>query len=214
MPIIDFHGAVLDFDLITDESVGSRYESQEVEQALDLFAAGDRVVVAGAGTGWLAAVIAAIVGPKNVLCIEPIAHLSRLVEQNVAVDGVPLRCEYGALTPDGMPAALSYNQENWALSNTLGSGHIRVPGLRLIDVLERGYDCVALDVEGLEGELLTESVASGLRKLLIEFHNFAIGDDAVEGIRKRLEHSGLQPGSAVTRVSPGGERGDIESWTR
>lgn len=210
---IDFHGVVIPLEYVLSGVVWSRYEAEEVIQASSLFDAGDRVVVAGAGMGWLAAVVAGVAGPTNVLCVEPIEHLARLVTQNVMVDSVPVRCLWGALTPDGLPVGLAYNQENWALTTTNRDGRLKVPGRTLAGFFGQGYDCLALDVEGAEDGLLDSASIAGLRKLLLEVHVFAIGEKKTEALRARLSAGGLTQTDTCVRKTANG-RVEIDSWSR
>lgn len=189
---IDFHGVHLPDSVLP--LLAGTYEQHEMAMAEALFQYGDRVVVAGAGMGWLAAWVAQHVGAGNVLAVEPLAHLARLVAMNVAVDGQGLQVQHGALTPDGLPSGITENPECWALSRT-GDGP-EVPGVDLRQLQRAGYDCLALDVEGAEVELLTPEVLGGMRKLLVELHGFAVD---LEPLHERLHASGLTLRSVMGR---------------
>lgn len=211
--MIDFHGVRLEDSVLETGLIDGTYEPQEMDLADRLFTAGDRVVVAGCGMGWLAAWIARTVGPGNVLGVEPLPHLVELVRQNVAVDGVPLTVRHGALTPNGEPVEVLENPDCWALTRTdrwsIVSDGLYAPGVHLRPLQATGWDCLALDVEGAEVDLLTEDVLSRCRKLLIDLHRFAVDTTDLE---KRIEAAGLRLVGEYDRMPT--ENAAHQAWTR
>lgn len=171
---IDFHGVHLSGDMF-DVGVYGTFEQEEMDLADVMFTPGDRVLVAGGGMGWTAAWIARRVGAHNVLAIEPQGHLVDLVRQNVAVGGIPLVVRHGALTRNGESARVTPNLDNWALTTaTAGRGDHEAPGVDLLPLMTAGWNCLALDIEGGEVDVLTDLVLSGLSKLLLDLHRFAV----------------------------------------
>jgi len=208
---IDFHGVRLGDDALT-YALGT-YEPQEMSLADQLFEAGDRVVVAGCGMGWLAAWIARRVGPANVLGVEPLAHLVELVRQNVEVDGVPLAVRHGALTPGGTAVEVREDPECWALTRTrpwnIVSEGVWAPGVDLRPLQAAGWDCLALDIEGGEVDVLTEEVLRRCRKLLVDLHRFAVDTTDLE---KRIEGAGLRLVGEHDRMPT--ENATHQAWAR
>jgi FkbM family methyltransferase len=213
-PVIDYHGA-----RITDsalQGVFGTYEYIEMELAELLFIPNDRVIVAGAGMGWLMAWIAQIIGPHNVLGVEPNDTLANLINQNVRVENEPLQCLAGALTPDGQPTRLTHHPD-WSCRRTL----VPVPhddmaplvsGYDLCVLMAQGWDCIALDVEGAEAQLLTPAVLGACRKLLVEIHTASA---LQPGQRAQLQERLQSDGGLILRGHRVRENGDeFEIWER
>jgi Protein-L-isoaspartate(D-aspartate) O-methyltransferase (PCMT) len=209
--MISFHGCEIPYNLITNGHVRGTFEQLEMDAARELFTHGDRVVVAGAGTGWLLACIAEQVGAENVLGVEPIRALARLVEQDVAVNGTPLRCRWAAITPGGKSSCAHVDPRNWAKTTVGGGLGAHVPGVALTALQNLEYDCLALDIEGGEAEVLTGPALAGIRKLLLELHVHVLGVSRSGALDDSLRESGLQNDSSIIRDSDGAV---IQTWTR
>jgi len=169
MTIVSFHGAEWE-PTESDPWGGIRhtYESIEQDAVRMLFEAGDHVAVAGVGFGFILAGVAARVGRKNVLGVEANVTLSNFVRENVTVNGFELNVVNAAITPTGEKAALAPARV-WAVRRAIEDPLGLVPGMTLQDLLAMGYDCLLLDVEGGEWELLPQ-IDSRWRKVIIECH--------------------------------------------
>lgn len=213
---IDFHGVQLQ-DEVFDVGVLGTYEQEEMDLADRTFVPGDRVVVAGCGMGWTAVWIARRVGVGNVVGIEPQAHLVDLVRQNVAYNGMPLTVRHGALTRDGAAATYTTNPDNWALTRAAEWGRVPpaqpAPGVDLVPMQRAGWDCLALDIEGGEVDVLTDLVLSRTRKLLLDLHRFAVD---TRGLEKRLVDSGMELVGEYDRMdrATGKENATHQAWVR
>jgi hypothetical protein len=208
--MISFHGVDIPYVLLANRQVTGTYEQLEMDAAGQLFTAGDKVVVAGGGTGWLMACIAEQVGPQNVRGIEPLKTLAELVESNVAVNGIPLTCVWGAITTDGQNCVVKPH-DNWAETTVAeGVSGAQCPGYSLASLQGWGFDCFALDIEGGEFDVLTPAALSGVRKLLVEVHVHQRPDQA-EGLTERLRTSGLTNKCSLHRDRDGAV---IQMWAR
>lgn len=185
---LDFHGLQIKNFWKTD--ISGTFEESEMRAAKSLFAPGDRCIVAGAGMGWLAAYIAMIIGVENVIGIEANEHLANIVPQNVQIDGNSLKVLYDALSISGMACDLIKNK-NWAMASVVKNKAGLVPGISIASLISQGYDCLALDIEGGEKDIITIEIAGMLRKAIIEVHASLIGKAGVRSVIKALESGGL-----------------------
>ena len=172
---------------------------------MGLFAPGDRVVVAGAGMGWVAACIAQRVGTENVLGVED-EHLADLVQQNVEVDGVPLTVLWGALNTTGHPARFAPDPDLGAVA-VCDHGPVMVPGVSLPAADRAGLGCLALDVEGAEVDILT---ARSHRAAQVDDRRAHVLVDTAP-LAARLKESGLRQTAVRSRTGP---VVTFEAWQR
>jgi FkbM family methyltransferase len=193
--VIDYHGLRLSAATASTLSI---YEPEECALALTLFDEHDRVLVAGAGLGLVAACIAST--GALVVAVEAQYPLVRLVRENVSAARSPMLVLHGALstvhdvrTTIGVPEG-----EDWALAR-VGLGDEPVSTLGIEHLLARfQLNALALDVEGAEVALV-DCALRLVEKALIEVHHFVIGHDGNAQLRQSIREAGHRVERDVAR---------------
>lgn len=162
--MIEFHGVYLD-----PRTLCGVYEQDEIDMAARLFQPTDRILLAGCGSGLLAATIAATVKPSLLVCLEPNRSLSQLVRENVRVNGEPLYIIDGAVGSDPGTTRLG-GGDCWATNRTGVDVGEEVPVIALNDLIYAyGLNALCLDIEGAEYDLLA-AVPPEITAALVELH--------------------------------------------
>lgn len=163
--MIEFHGVHLD-----PRTLNAVYEQDEIDLAARLFRPDDRILLAGCGSGLLAATIAATVKPQALITVEPHRALAQLVRDNVRVHGAPLTVLDGALGT--APGHATYGGGDcWATSHIGAALGEQVEVIPMPDLIaEHRITALCLDVEGAEYDLLP-TAPGGVTAALIELHH-------------------------------------------
>lgn len=147
----------------------------------------DRVVVAGGGQGAQAALIAAVVGPENVVAYEPNRPMAIRARDQIRVAGQRLDIRHAALaTISG--EVLFYHSGAWPASSIVSAmvhdpiGTYIVPAVDIVTAVEeRAATFLALDVEGAEYDLLPHLCERvNVRTIVVETHGDPERDDTLE----------------------------------
>jgi FkbM family methyltransferase len=173
--LITFHGCELRFGPCEPPTFRSVWDHGELAHACRTFYPGFPILNAGAGMGYVAAMLAATFGSANVLSYEPHPELARFA-RTVEVDGQPLRIEHGALWLRDEPVQFRI-YENWS-SGTIDTARgarapvsIEVPGHDINRILSsKAAWNVLLDIEGAEHELLPAMDLRRVAALVVEMH--------------------------------------------
>ena len=189
-----FHGARMTVNGGEVVRVSSDSEGFEVLAALGTFSEKDRVLVAGGGSGWLAAWIAAT--SAYVLVLEPLEHWADAIADNVAVEGTPIDVLCGALGLENGEATLhvanDWQESHVGAARESDKGTVRVPVYAVDELVDdHNINALSLDVEGAEYELLLGMDLAPIKKLQLEIHAYRIGDSAVQSIQQRLSAAGF-----------------------
>ncbi len=175
-----------------------RYERHRTRQLRNRIEPNDVFLDVGAGIGLTALYAAGIVGPDNVLCVEPDPRAAALARRNFAINRQPIRLLEAAAAPPGAPARLDFHL-NEALSRsslTPRAGTIEtiaVPTLDVAPILrERNVSALCVDVEGSECDLL-EAIGdfAGVRVLLLRVNEQALGYGRANRLFERLFDAGF-----------------------
>lgn len=203
---IEFHGVRLTrvFDAWRVEAA---LEPEEAALIRDIVRRNDRVILAGGGFGWLAVVTALIVGPDNLLVLEPQAYLAEALRYNIKVDGIRLRITHAALAAEDGVARL-WEHPYWPASSLVRrsaehGGFRATPTKRLDELIAGERATVAvLDIEGLEYDVLTVEAARALRAVIVEVHDAYLAEAGKDGreINRRLREAGLTIMSETPRA--------------
>jgi FkbM family methyltransferase len=175
MALIDFHGVRLDMAHL-GTGFWAAWEPEETALVLNMIEPGDRVLVAGGGFGWLAALCAALVGINNVTVFEPNPALAVYLNRNITQDGYPLRVFKAALS-DKTGEALLWEHPWWAASSLTRRpaehrGPLRVQARDANDVIERErVNVLVLDIEGSEWDVTRALDWTPIRAAVIELHD-------------------------------------------
>lgn len=175
-----------------------RYERHKARQLRNRIEPNDSVLDVGAGIGLSALCAAAIVGPKNVLCIEPDPRAAALARENFALNRQPVALTEAAAMPAGAPGQVEFH-----LSESLGRSSltpragtidaIRADTLDIAPLLrERSVSALCLDVEGAEHDLLAAiDDFAAVRVLLLNINERVLGHQRANQLFKRLFDAGF-----------------------
>lgn len=147
-----------------NEVVGRRaYFTREFQPA-----AGEHWLDGGANIGAFSVLVGAI---TNVRAYEPHPANAALARRNVLTNGSLARIHEAAIGAEAGHAHLAATTEyaQWRHSLLLEGVGVDVTVEAFADAA-RGCDCVKLDIEGSEIELLQAADLTGLRKLVFEWH--------------------------------------------
>ncbi len=212
-----------------------RYERQETAIVGAVLRAGGTFIDIGANWGFFALLAAGRVGPAGrVVAFEPDPRLFRLLEANVAANGLTNVDAVLAAAAAG-PGELALNgfdadAGNWGLTRvglpTAGTTSIAARAVAVdaeLDALGVGHaDLVKLDVEGAE-DLALDGMADGLKarryaRLLVELHPALLAERSVsaDDVIGRLLNVGyraweVRHDAAFTRAASYAQRVDAAS---
>ena len=171
-----------------------RYEDREATLVREVLAPGDRVLEIGAGIGFVSVLCAQRCGAGAVLCYEANPDNEALIQRNFALNGLwpQLRCRAMSVS--------SGERQLFVEPNILSTGFInRGMGVRRVvkcdaiaDVVrEFRPNCLVLDVEGAEIDLLPAAPLEGITKIILETHARIVGDDAIRKLDIYMRSQGF-----------------------
>lgn len=171
------------------------YEAPERAIVQRLLAKGDRVIEGGACLGVVSMIAARIVGAENIVSYEPFPRSFELLQQNLALNDMPIRCKQGAL------AAKAGTIRFYVSDNPLGNSAIYRDGRNVIEVPAYGIadaaaevsaNTLLLDIEGAEIEVIAAAPLQQFDKISMEVHPAVTGEDAVRKMWQHLQSHGLE----------------------
>ncbi len=175
-----------------------RYEGGERAALRTLLQAGDRVLELGAGLGLLSTVAAQRSDVASVTAVEANPGLIPLIRETHRLNGtghVDLR--HGVVTADpGDPMTFYLRPDFWASSLTPRPrayvGTAEVPRVPLPDLIaELRPTVIVCDIEGGEAGLFDAVDLSGVRAIIIEFHERVYGEAGRAAIEATFTRAGL-----------------------
>lgn len=187
-----------------------RYELGERKGLQALLRPGDRVLELGAGLGLLSAVAALAPGIGAVTTVEANPGLIPLIRETHRLNGadhVDLR--HGVVTAEpGPPVAFHIRPDFWGSSMDPSAGRTRtvaeVPRLTIDSLIaEVRPTVIVCDIEGGEVGLLEHADLSGVRAVVMEFHERLYGPAPRAAIAALLAAAGLHPSGGVAGSSVG-----------
>ena len=178
--------------------LSGRYERHKARQLRNRIEPNDSVLDVGAGLGLTALCAAAMVGPENVLCIEPDARAAALAKRNFALNGQPIALIEAAAMPADAPQRvdLHLNEALGRSSLMPRAGDVETVCVKTLDIApllrERRISALCVDVEGAEHDLLAaiEDFA-GVRVLLLGINEQAVGYRRANQLFERLFAAGF-----------------------
>jgi FkbM family methyltransferase len=180
------------------------YEGREVRLVKLLLRPRHRVLELGTCTGFVAMQAARIVGAASVLCYEANPDNARLAERHFAANGMAISLQEAVLAPrlrlgPGTPGTATFHVSRALVSSTLigaaAGKHraVEVPRLCLEDEIARhAANCLIVDIEGGEVELLGESDLTGIEMIIMETHYRKAGVRATNAMIARLIAGGFR----------------------
>lgn len=172
-----------------------RYERREARVLKARLEPGDRVLELGAGIGFTATICARSVGSRSVMTVEANPEMIPLIKEVFARNGVSPTLLRGAVNATGHDMTLNVTSDYWSASTYDRPGverQVLAPGLAFVDlVADFSPTAILIDLEGGELDLISETIAPGVQKLLIELHEHVIGAAAVPKVRKWVAQQGF-----------------------
>jgi FkbM family methyltransferase len=179
-----------------------RYERGEARCLLKHLRAGDVVIEAGAGIGFLSALCALRIGSERVFSYEANPRLRQRIAGTHQLNGVGPEVTFALLGDAAGEREFFVADRLWS-SSTLdpseGGDRIVVPTLDLNrEISRRGATLLLLDVEGGESDLLPAIRWQGVRKLVIELHPHLIGAQRCRELVELLAAAGFREDRRVS----------------
>lgn len=179
-----------------------RYEDREAALVRDVLVPGDRVLEIGAGLGFISLLCAKRCGADSVLCYEANPENEALIRRNF---------ELNDLRPQLRNRAISVSSDERELfvdSNILSTSLIdRGDGVRRVvkcdaiaDVIrEFRPNCLVMDVEGAEIDLLPAAPLGGITKVIVETHARIVGEPANRQLDAHMQAQGFTRFEAIRK---------------
>jgi len=205
-PLVRLSGVRLDVTGLAPEVrraiYAERYERGEVRCLRKHLRAGDVVIEAGAGVGFLSAFCALRLGSGRVFTYEGNPRLRQRIARTHQLNGVAPEVTFALLGDAAGEREFFVADALWS-SSTLdaaaGGERILVPTLDLNqEISRRGATLLILDVEGGESDLLPAIRWQSVRKLAIELHPHLIGAPRCRALVELLAAAGFREDRAVS----------------
>ena len=182
-----------------------RYEAQERELVKKLLRKGDCVLEIGTALGAVTMTAARIVGAKHVLTYEANPQIAADARRNFTFNGLEgIQSHVGVLCNqlrfNSMPREVDFSisRDFWASRLHVGPitkdivRTVRVPTACLeAQIGTHGATVLICDIEGGEIELLIGADLQGIRLIIMETHNWAVGARATDAMIRWLIVNGF-----------------------
>ena len=192
------------------------YENPERRAVKAILRPGDRVLDIGACMGVVSLTAARIVGAQNVVALEPNPQAAAVARGNFERNGLPVRLDRRAVGAASGHVELGIGPGSWLGASAIRSypGGYSVPAeiapiAALVD--EVRPTVLVMDAEGFEAEILPACPLQGLRAVVVEFHRFPLGAEAVEALRQLLSRAGF---TEKRELGAYGKGASTEVWLR
>jgi len=159
---------------------------------------GDRVLEIGAATGLVSLICVKHCGVENVLSYEANAAMEPLIRENFSLNGWRPNLVMKAVTVDGEDVSFFisdniYSSSMIDRSKSLAGKTVSIASDAIGEVIANFEPtAIVMDVEGAEIDLLSEADLGKLQKIIVELHPHITGQDAVEGLEKRIIDQGFE----------------------
>ena len=170
------------------------YEDREAALVRDVLEPGDRVLEVGAGIGFISLLCAQRCGPEAVLCYEANPENGALIRRNFELNGMSPQFRNRAVSATGD------DRELFVAPNIVSTSFIdRGDGARKVvecdaigDVIkEFRPNCLVMDVEGAEIDLLPAAPLEHISKMIVETHAHIVGAAAVRDLDVLVQSQGF-----------------------
>jgi len=199
--VVSIDGIVIEFtpDLVSaaivEQIYTEHYEAAEKHLVGALVDPGDVVLELGSGLGFISSVIGQR-RPRQLVCVEANPRMVPLIGRNLANNGVTgVEVLSGIVGPDDGEEDFFFGDHFIGSSvhrTDEHSGRLTVRRHAIGPLFERfKFNCLIIDIEGAEYELLEHLPLAGVAKLCIEFHPHIIGLAKVTEIVERLIRAGF-----------------------
>ncbi len=177
-----------------------RYEVGEVNKALGLLGANDRVLELGAGIGFVSAAVCKLGNPESYLAIEANPELIPVIEETWKLNKVTrAKALNGLVTRDGGATRDFYVRPDfWGSSMAPNSRPhdkvISVPEICASDIVKEFKPTMLIvDIEGGEEVLFDWFPLDKVEKIVLELHPRFYGRSGVGRINRQLTEAGFLP---------------------
>lgn len=178
-----------------------QYERQEIDGALAVITAEDRVLELGAGLGIVGAVIAKVAQPQAMLSFEAnpnlMTHIQKLYEMNGIAERVEVRNQVLVASPN-RPATVDFHLGNSYLGSSLyhqpkrKQHKITIETADFEDIRTQFKPTVlVMDIEGGELELFEDADLTGIRAIIVEVHPSVYGPPGMWRCKEILQAHGF-----------------------
>jgi FkbM family methyltransferase len=181
------------------------YEARERELVGALLRVEDRVLEIGTAVGAVTMTAAKIVGAENVLTYEANPQIAADARRNFAYnDLAAIQARVGVLCNRKLFAGAPEQMEFFISRNFWASRlYVGVDGQDIVETVHVPTACLEeqisahrataliCDIEGGEVELLTDADLTGIRLIIMETHNWAVGAKSTDAMMRALIVSGF-----------------------
>lgn len=199
--MVNIGGVVIEFTpelvspAIVEQIYTEHYEEAEKHLVAALVEPGDVVLELGSGLGFISSVIGHR-RPRQLVCVEANPRMVPLIGRNLANNGVT-----GVEILTGIVGPEDGEEDFFFGDHFIGSslhrtdehrGRLTVRRHAIGPLFARfDFNCLIIDIEGAEYELLEQLPLAGVAKLCIEFHPHIIGQAKVTEIVEGLIKAGF-----------------------
>ena len=173
---------------------GERYEDMEAKLVCRSLRRGDRVLEMGAGIGFISMLCARICGADAVLSYEANPENEPYIKRNYALNNLfpQFRNRAVSVSKGEMPLFLDPNFLSTGFINRGYGKKTTVACDAISDVIrEFRPNCIVMDVEGAEIDLLPAAPLEGINKIILETHARVVGQAAVNDLDGYLRAQGF-----------------------
>jgi FkbM family methyltransferase len=191
--VIDLTGATFSENMKRRIRKGA-YETNEARAVKALVQPDQTVLEIGAGCGFLSCYIAKLGRNNTLRCVEANPRLIPVIKRQHQLNGVTAHVHNELLANAEGEAEFYLHHDFWASRSKPweGAEKVSVRKTRFSErLLEWGPDCVIMDIEGGELELLELGLPEFVRTLIVELHEFVYGPEGVKRVMDRLSALGF-----------------------
>lgn len=180
---------------VVEQILSGYYEGREARMVNMFLAPDDRVIELGAGIGFIGLLCSSRLGAGRVQSFEANPMMEEIIRGNYALNPGPVpELTIGLLSEEPGEAILYVPDLFWAASTNpmLGAREIRTPRLSLnerIHALQSTF--LVMDIEGGEIDIIDALEPGPLRKIAMELHPDVTGQNAINGMTRRLADLGF-----------------------
>jgi FkbM family methyltransferase len=172
-----------------------RYEDREAALVRDVLVRGDRVLELGAGIGYISLLCAQRCGPESVLSYEANPENEVLIRRNFELNGMQPQLRNRAISVSGDEREL-FIEPNILSTGFINRGHGIATVVKCDPIAEVIWEfrpnCLVMDVEGAEIDLLPAAPLENITKIIVETHARIVGDAAIRDLDVHLQSQGFR----------------------
>jgi FkbM family methyltransferase len=198
--VIEISGVTLDVDRrrlpksVVRALYKETYEDREAALVQHVLTPDDRVLEIGAGIGFISLLCAKRCGAASVLSYEANPDNEALIRRNFELNDLHPQLRNRAIACSNDEREL-FIEPNILSTGFINRGHGRAKVVQcdaIADVVQEFQpNCLVMDVEGAEIDLLPAAPLEGITKIILETHARIVGDAAIRGLDIYLQSQGF-----------------------